>query len=134
MAHSVGLKTFTNKYVATGIAILSAGLLALHDGKGAGGLLLWPLFGATNQLLASLALLVVTVYLSKKGKPIVYTIIPFVLMLFMTGWAMIVQLQGFCCSGTFHLAVIGVIIIVLEIWMVIEALLTLVKSKKAHNE
>lgn len=130
LSNSLGLKPLTNKYVATAIAILSAGLLALHDGKGAGGLLLWPLFGATNQLLAALALLVITVYLAKKGKPIIYTIIPFVLMLFMTGWAMIVQLKGFCCNNQFHLMAIDVIIIVLEVWMVIEAFLTLLKRKQ----
>ena len=72
----------------------------------------------------------ITVYLAKKGKPIIYTVIPFVLMLFMTGWAMIVQLKGFCCNNQFHLMAIDVIIIVLEVWMVIEAFLTLLKRKQ----
>ena len=40
--------------------LLAGGALALVPGKlgpGSGGLILWPLFGATNQLLAGLALL-----------------------------------------------------------------------------
>ncbi|NIS00412.1 MAG: hypothetical protein GWN99_04955, partial [Gemmatimonadetes bacterium] len=40
------------------------------------GLILWQLFGTTNQLLAGLALLAVTVYLFRRGKPLGYTLIP----------------------------------------------------------
>lgn len=130
LSSSLNITFFTKKHAATALAVISAGILALWDGQGKGGLILWPLFGASNQLLASLALLVMTVYLSKKGKPIVFTLIPFLFMLIMTGWAMVVQLKGFCCTGKFHLMVIDVIIICLEIWMVVEAFLILLRKKQ----
>ena len=59
-----------NRFVATGLAVSTAAVLALSDAPskglasaGLGGLILWPIFGATNQLLGGLALLVVTVWL-----------------------------------------------------------------------
>ena len=57
--------------------------------------MLWPIFGASNQLLASLALLAVSVWLSKPGKIAWYTVIPMAFMLVTTltglswhGWLM----------------------------------------------
>jgi len=57
----------TNKYVATTVAVVTGGIVAMIPGPrgvpGTGGLLLWPLFGATNQLLAGLAFMVIAFYL-----------------------------------------------------------------------
>ncbi len=130
LSSSLHINFFTNKHAATALAVLSAGILALWDGQGKGGLLLWPLFGASNQLMAALALLVITVYLSKKGKPIIYTLIPFLFMVVMTTWAMIIQLKNYLMSGTIHLFIIGLIIVVLEVWMIIEAFLVLSRGKQ----
>src|SRR5690606_29056545 len=66
---SINQKWLTNKYVAAGIAVVSAYLMAFRGSAN----LIWPLFGATNQMLAGLALLTITVYLVKKNKPIRYT-------------------------------------------------------------
>ncbi|MGQ9841330.1 MAG: carbon starvation CstA family protein [Anaerolineae bacterium] len=41
---------------------------------------IWAVFGAANQLMASLALLLVTAWLMSKGKQYVWTLIPFVFM------------------------------------------------------
>ncbi len=130
LSSSLGLKFLSGKYVATSIAVITGGALALCDGKGKGGLILWPLFGATNQLLASLALLILTVYLAKKGKPIIYTLIPFLFMFIMTGWAMFSQLSSYLSKGSWHLLIIGILIIVLEVWMIVEAALVLKNSRK----
>jgi len=136
LASSLKLKPLTNKHAATGLAVITAGALALADGKGKGGLLLWPLFGGSNQLLAALALLVITVYLAKKGKPIAYTLIPFLFMVFMTGWAMAFQLrefhEAFTSTGkNLHLLIIASIIVLLEIWMIAEAVIVLVRRRPA---
>ena len=128
IATGINLKPLANKHVATTIAVVSAGILALADGKGEGGMLLWPLFGAANQLLAALALLVVTIYLVRQRKPLVYTLIPFVFMAIMTGWAMIYQLRGYLDSGKHHLFITAAIILVLELWMLVEAALVLRKG------
>ncbi|MEZ5948829.1 MAG: carbon starvation CstA 5TM domain-containing protein [Planctomycetaceae bacterium] len=61
-----------DKYVATGVAVgcgLAVAMLPGPSGKlGTGGLILWPLFGATNQLLAGLALMVTFFYLWRRGR------------------------------------------------------------------
>ncbi|HCS55673.1 MAG TPA: carbon starvation protein A, partial [Planctomycetaceae bacterium] len=56
---------------------------------GTGGLILWPLFGATNQLLAGLALMVTFFYLWRRGKKVAFVAIPMCLMLLMPAWAML---------------------------------------------
>ena len=58
-------------------------------------MVLWIVFGTVNQLLAGLALLVITVYLYKRSAPVIYTLIPMVFVLIMTAWAMIKKLTGF---------------------------------------
>ena len=45
---------------------------------GKGGLILWPLFGTTNQLVAGVTLLVVSVWLRRQGRPVVYTLVPMI--------------------------------------------------------
>lgn len=64
------------------------------DGKGA--LSLWPLFGAINQILGTLALIVLTLYLKKKGglKWLV-TAIPAVFMIVVTLWASVLNQVNF---------------------------------------
>ncbi|GKT29504.1 carbon starvation protein A, partial [Aduncisulcus paluster] len=83
-----------------------------------GALALWPLFGTVNQLLAALALLIITVYLARKKVKAIYTGIPMVFMIAMTGWAMVFNLQKFYAGGKWLLFVVGLIVFVLEIWMI----------------
>ena len=46
--------------------------------------LIWPLFGSTNQLLAALTLITVTVWLHRAGRKSWFTLIPAVVMLLTT--------------------------------------------------
>ncbi|MBI4577200.1 MAG: carbon starvation protein A, partial [Planctomycetes bacterium] len=41
---------------------------------------LWPVFGAANQMLAALCLVVVTAWLRRRGRPVAYTLVPLVLL------------------------------------------------------
>lgn len=90
---------------------------------GKGGLLLWPLFGATNQLLGGLSFLVISFYLWRRNKPVWFIAIPMVFMLVMPLWAMLLNLFGE--NGWIHtnplLSIIGIVSIALEIWMIVEA-------------
>ena len=83
-----------------------------------------------NQLLAGLALLVVTIYLARKKAPVVYTLFPMLFMLAMTGWAMVVNLNIFYQQENWMLLDIGILVLVLEIWMVVESVLIL---RKVHG-
>lgn len=118
-----GVPAVAKKHPATIIAVVTALILAFYNGTGLGALKLWPLFGATNQLLAGLSLLVVTIYLARKKVSVVYTMIPMIFMIFMTGWAMIINLTNYFSSGTWFLFFIGLATILLEIWMIIESII-----------
>jgi carbon starvation protein len=86
---------------------------------------IWPVFGATNQLLAGLALLVVFVWLKKKGINTFFIIIPMLFMLTMTLWALV---QLIYQSGFTILGIISFILLCLSIMLIIEATRTLRKS------
>lgn len=122
---AIGIPAAAKKHPATLIAVITALILAFYNGSGKGALTLWPLFGATNQLLAGLALLVITIYLARKKVGALYTGIPMVFMIFMTGWAMIINLQKFYAGSKWLLFCIGLITILLEIWMIIESIVIL---------
>ena len=139
-AGSAPLHLLTKKHPATMLAVLlGLGLASLPasgqledwnlDSAGTGGLILWPMFGATNQLLAGLALIVITFYLWRRKKPIFFVAIPLLVMLLMPAWAMIddalIGSRGSSFLGDQQWLLLGFAIgtLALELWMIIEAVL-----------
>jgi carbon starvation protein len=117
------IKFMTNKYAATAFAVITAAALAFASGAdGKGALKLWPMFGAINQLLASLTLLVITIYLKRKGGyRYLVSGLPCVFMLAMTIWGVVINQLGFVTKANWPLAVINGIILALSVWMIIES-------------
>ena len=108
---------------------------------GEGGLLLWPLFGATNQLLAGGAFLVIAFYLWRRRRPVWFLALPMVFMLIMPLWAMVWQLfigsndhPSWMSQGKVLLSVVGLSTIVLELWMIVEAVRMFPKVKGVFQE
>lgn len=128
LATAYKMPKFAERHPATLIAVITAFILAFYNGSGSGALTLWPLFGTCNQLLGALALLVITVYLAKKKVPTFYTLIPMIFMVIMTGWAMILNLKNYVATANWLLFIIGLIVFILEIWMIIESYLFLKKG------
>ena len=101
-----------NRHAATGAAVLSAGALAALPAPGqplgwltagGGGLILWPMFGAVNQLMAGLALGTVAVWLRARGHrtAVVCTAAaPAALMLALPTWALLHQALAANADGT----------------------------------
>lgn len=87
------------------------------------GALLWSLFGASNQLLAALALLVVSLYLRSLGRPTLYTLLPMGFMLVATLGALIINMQDFASRGNMVLLGFCIVIFALAVWLVGEALM-----------
>ena len=114
------IRAVQNRWVATFIAVSTCALLALGLDRGAGGMRLWPLFGTTNQLLAGLSLLVLTLFLLQLGRKAWVTAVPMVFLLFITTWAMTLNLVRFAAEDQVLLAVVGGAIFVLEIWLLFE--------------
>ncbi len=119
------VKIVQNRWVATLVAVVSCGALALGIDRGAGGMRLWPLFGTTNQLTAGLSLLVVTLFLLRLRRPIWPTVIPMTFLLFMTTWAMVGNLIRYFTEDQMLLLGVGAAIFVLELWLVFEAFVAL---------
>ena len=143
LAEDLKLPKLSNRWTATTIAVITAAALAFvntQDGKitfGAnalGALRLWPLFGTVNQLLAALALLVVTMYLKRAGgSKYLVAGIPCIIMLFVTGWAMILNEIEFFQDRNILLIVIGGAVFLLAVWMTAETLILFCRSNAANS-
>ncbi len=131
------MRPLQNPHGATLFAIALALVIAAVPGTGQewswqnagrGGLLLWPLFGATNQLLGGLAFLVIAFYLWRQKLPVWFIVLPMIFMLAMPMWAMVWQIffgnaghPSWLSQGKWLLIAIGLASILLEIWMIVEA-------------
>ena len=133
LARDYSIPVLTNRYAATALAVGLAAVLAFLKSGGGGALILWPLFGSVNQLLAGLVLLVATLYLFSKGKYALVTFIPMLFMVVMTGWAMVLNLKGFFGKGDWLLLAIGGAIFLLELWMIAEAGAAFVRALRARR-
>ncbi|MEM1063169.1 MAG: carbon starvation CstA family protein, partial [Planctomycetota bacterium] len=134
LAADLRVAPLKNKYVATAVAVVTGGGLALVPanptlGPGSGGLLLWPLFGATNQVLAGLAFLVIAFYVRRLGKPVWFLVPAGVLMLVVPATAMawnITRTWGPSAiadgsASLWTLIGLGVAIVALQVWLCVEA-------------
>ncbi|MCK4538242.1 MAG: carbon starvation protein A [Candidatus Krumholzibacteria bacterium] len=131
LGEGLNIGVLRNRYIAALVAVSGIGYFSLMTigGKPA-GLALWALFGTTNQVLASLGLLIVSLFLYRLRKPIIYTIIPMVGMMLMTGTAMILKLRESLLNGQWPLFIIGSLILILVVWLVIESLLAFKKTMR----
>jgi len=120
------------KYAATAFAVITALILAFYNGaNGKGALTLWPLFGAVNQTLAGLTLIVITVYLKGKGGvKYLLTGIPAIFMVVMTVWALFINEGNFIESGNVLLLVVNAIVLIIAFWVAFEGAVALSKKQK----
>ena len=125
LAGDLKISFLTNRWSATSFAVITAAALAFATGAdGKGAMMLWPLFGASNQLLAALALLVITLYLKRKGGwKFLVTAVPCVIMLIITVWAMVKNEINFLTDRNWLLVSISSGIFLLAIWMTVEAVI-----------
>jgi carbon starvation protein len=144
LAEDLRFKPLTNRFTATSIAVITAAGLAFATGaNGTGAMTLWPMFGTVNQLLAALALLVVTMYLHKQGglKWLVAGI-PCVIMLIITSWAMLYNERSFYRNAVagddpvkwWLLTILGAVVLALAVWMTIETIIVFFGPKESGND
>jgi len=118
------LNFLNDRYIGTAVAVGSALILAFATGaSGKGALKLWPLFGAVNQTLAALALIIITLYLKARGglKWLVSGI-PAIFMSVMTIWAVVLNQLKFGADHNMLLQAINLIILIVAVWIAIEGL------------
>ncbi|WP_296203814.1 carbon starvation CstA family protein [Psychrobacter sp. UBA3962] len=121
--------------VATLLAVGTCLLIAFGAGgiDGSGGMIIWPLFGTTNQLMAALTLMIVTVILLRKGKTVWYTLAPLTFLLLMAVFALILQLKSFYLEGNWLLIVMDIIILIATIMVTFESFSVLRREWKQHR-
>ena len=134
---------------ATLAAVLSAVALAAVPAPGQpwsltnfgqGGLILWPLFGATNQLLGGLAFLVIGAWLIATKRPWWFITLPAVFMLIVPAWALVWQTfigndtnPSWLGERRWMLAGVAVITIALEAWLVAEVALRALRASRQDS-
>ena len=109
--------------LATLVAVGCCLWLAFGAGgaSGSGGLIIWPLFGSTNQILAGLTLLVISVMLIKLGRPARYTLIPMIFVLITSCWAAVLKLIDWYAEEKWLLVTIDVVVLVTSVLVILEA-------------
>jgi carbon starvation protein len=139
IGNSINIRVLSNRYVASGLAVVAISFFALMKVtvrdvatgelvKKSAGWILWGLFGTTNQILAGIVLLSVTIYLYKRRKPIAYTLLPMLFMLGMTLTAMVMNLQSFIAQQRWPLVIVGSFILFMILWFTLEAALAFRRS------
>ncbi len=116
------LSPLKNPWLASLIAVLLSMALVLAKEGGKGGLVFWPVFGASNQLLAGLALLVTYLYLRSSGRPTLPVMIPLVSVLLITSLAMLMNAVNNALKGDYLLAGVSTFIILLEVAIIMESI------------
>ncbi len=127
-----GIPILKNGVLATLVAVGACLLLAFGAGgaSGTGGLVIWPLFGSTNQILAGLTLLVISVMLIKLGRPSYYTLLPMLFVLTMSFLAGCVTLAQFFQAGNYLLVGLDVVVLATSLLVMLEAGAVIVEHRR----
>jgi carbon starvation protein len=124
----------SNKYVALTAALAPAYALGITNSWKT----IWPLFGASNQLVAAFALFVVSAYLIGVRRPTRYTVIPAIFMLVTTMGALGWQAKQFLLSDkpNFTLGITSLFILGLSFFLAYEGVRMFLrpKTEPAGNE
>lgn len=130
------LNILKNGVVATLVAVGTCLLLSFGAGgaSGSGGMIIWPLFGSTNQILASLTLLVISVMLIKMNRPAIYTLIPMTFVLVMAFFAGVIKLQEYWAAENYLLVFLDAVVLVVSVLVMLEAWSVIAKFKREKQQ
>ncbi len=122
-----------NRYLSSAAACGAIAFFAFYEIEGRpAALALWKLFGTTNQLLAGLTLLLVTLWLRAQGRTTWPTGLPAVFMMGSTVVAMAQNLRDFAPGGAQSdapLFVVGGVLLLMALWLLVEAALALRRQR-----
>ncbi len=119
---------FANMYLSTGITVLIGGWLAVG-----GFARIWPIFGSANQLLASLSLLAVAVWLKKIGRNYHMLTLPMIFMLAVTLTALVFLIKANLAVGNYILVIFPVLLFILAIVLAVEGYPIIFKKDESEG-
>lgn len=137
----LGLKGMVGAVFATAVSLLLP-LVFLMVTREKGYLVAWPIFGTSNQLLASLILLAVSVWMLRMGRNAWIALVPMAFMMTMTLWSLVLQVKPFAGAIRTGQAmkpdgwisgVVGVVLLVLSVWLIVESIHTLMIRRPGRN-
>lgn len=116
------IKPLQNRWIGGAIACGSV-LVLIYADYDQGAKSLWPVFGATNQVLAAFTLMLCALYLRKTGRKSKAYAIPAVIVMAITFTAMAVQVMRDLGEEKWLVGTVGMVIAVLAVWVALEAAL-----------
>ena len=141
LGEATGARLLQNRYVATTLAVLPALWLSFAQTTDPGsghtrelGWILWPIFGASNQMLAGLTLMVLVLYFRKRGRAVLTLAIPMVFIMIVTVLALVSGAQRFAEAGNTPLATLAAVLLGLVGWMIVEGALALRRLRRASPD
>lgn len=128
-AGSMKITPLKNRYAATVVVIVLAGFLALGNWKA-----IWPIFGASNQLIAAIVLMIISMYLMVRNRFSLFALVPAVLIFGTTITALFFQVQGFFFPAehgkiNYLLGTIGSFLLVLGVLVLVCCVRVMIKQK-----
>ena len=119
--------------IATTILSTVMPLAFLLATKEKGYLVAWPIFGTANQLLASLTLLAVAVWLAQTGRKALFAMLPMLFMMAMALWSLVLLIVPFIAAIPSIIAGegaspdlivsggVGIILCARALWLIVES-------------
>jgi len=120
----------TNRYVSTAITVVFGAALTFSGQT----MSIWPVFGSSNQLLAALALLALTVWVANLKKGFLFVLIPMIFMFTVTLTSLGMLVYENYLLNNFTLSIISVLLFTLAVLLGIKAYSVLVNGKKLVGE
>ena len=115
-----------SRYLATTVVVVLGGILALSGAWQK----IWPVFGASNQLVAALALFVLSCWLLKHNKTLKFTIFPAIFMFVTTIFALVYQAGKYINTKDYLLFCVSVVLLLLAFYLLIESAKVLFRKDK----
>ena len=97
--------------VAATVATVAPAAFFLTFGAEGSYRIFWPLFGASNQLLAALTLIAIAVWLRQEGRPVAFVLVPLGFLLVVTLAALVSMLRSnLAASGGFDVPLVNAVV------------------------
>lgn len=136
LGDALSIRPLTNPYVGTALAVIPAAALAFVEVEDPGsgnvtqaGWVLWPIFGASNQLLASLTLMVLALYFAARKRPVLPLVIPMIFTTIVAFVALVTKLRQFLAAENWPLVGVTALMLGLAVWMLLEGVVALRRAR-----
>jgi len=120
----------TNRYASTAITVVFGAALTFSGQT----MSIWPVFGSANQLLAALALLALTVWVTNLKKGYMFVLIPMIFMFAVTLTALGMLIYTNFITSNYTLSIISILLFTLAVLLGIKAYSVLTNPKKLGKE